>query len=305
MNGNGKNDGSSGSGSGSGNDNGDQRPVLVGAEPVVNRDPARVLHLAENRRLIVRRSLLSTALAGFIPLPVMDDFIAGRVRAGLYMKLATTRHVDLPQAAADLLGDPKEGSTLRNVTVTAATLLALKLAWRKFFALIALGRGAEEMATTFQFGTLVDHYCARVHVGGPITRNDANELRQVVHATIDHTGKSALVTAFRDGGRMLGRSALEAPRWVSERLTAHAQRWAQTGGRPEAPFDSPPEAAAGDADDARWLDRAVQLVDERVSGLGNEYLGTLIDAFEHRWRTRPPAKTKPEEVPPTPPQPVD
>src|SRR5688500_17346038 len=103
-----------------------KRPKLVGAEPVSPRDPQQVAHLLANRPLIIRRSLLATALGGFVPLPVMDDYIAGRVRAGLYMKLAESRQVDLAQSSADLLADPKEGSAWRNATVTAATLVALK-----------------------------------------------------------------------------------------------------------------------------------------------------------------------------------
>jgi len=79
----------------------------VVAEPVEPRDSRRLAHLAQNRGLIVRRALLSTALGGFIPLPVMDDFVAGRVRAGLFIKLAASRNVDLPQSAADLLADPR------------------------------------------------------------------------------------------------------------------------------------------------------------------------------------------------------
>src|SRR5687768_5758306 len=98
------------------------RPVLVGAEPIPPRDPLRFGYLAQNRALIIKRSLLSTALGGFIPLPVMDDFVAGRIRAGLYMRLAQSRQVDLPQSAADVLSDPKDGSALRNATVTAVTL---------------------------------------------------------------------------------------------------------------------------------------------------------------------------------------
>jgi hypothetical protein len=274
-------------------------PVLVGAEQVRAPDPARLTHLGQNRALVVRRSLLATALGGFIPLPVMDDFVAGRVRAGLYVKLAASRSVDLPQSSADLLADPRDGSALRNATVTAATLLALKLAWKKFFALLAVGRGAEDMAQTFQFATLVDHYCARLHVGGAIGRPDAAEMRRLIFATVDHTGKSALVGAFRDGGRTLGRSVLEAPRWVSERVQSYAERWARTGGRPDldvAAAAADAAAQAAERDDARWLDRAARLVEERLAGLGNDYLGTLVDRFEKSWRERP----KPEPAPPAP-----
>src|SRR5438045_9644164 len=127
------------------------QPVV--AEPVEARDPQRLAHLAQNRGLIVRRSLLATALGGFIPLPVMDDFVAGRVRAGLFIKLAESRHVDLPQSSADPLADPRDGSALRSATLTAATLIALKLAWRKVFALLAAGPGPEGMAPHVPFGT--------------------------------------------------------------------------------------------------------------------------------------------------------
>ena len=60
---------------------------------------------------------------------------------------------------------------MRNVTLTAATLIALKLAWRKFFALLAIGRRAEEMATSYQLGMVFDHYCAKVHVGAGVDRD--------------------------------------------------------------------------------------------------------------------------------------
>jgi hypothetical protein len=263
--------------------------AVTPAEPVEARDPQRLAHLAQNRGLIVRRSLLATALGGFIPLPVMDDFVAGRVRAGLYIKLAESRHVDLPQPAADLLADPREGSALRNATLTAATLVALKLAWRKFFAVLAAGRGAEEMATTFQFATLVDHYCARLHVGGGVTRTRAAELRALMHASIDRTEKSALVAVFRDGGKVLGRSVLEAPRWVTERIGSYAQRWAQTRGAPpgSAPFD-PGVELPGAPGESRWIDRAARVVEERLGGVGHDYLSVLLDRFEDRWRARPP-----------------
>jgi hypothetical protein len=272
----------------------------VQAEPVEARDPKRVAHLGDHRSLIIRRSLLSSALGGVIPLPVMDDYVASRVRAGLYMKLASFRGVDLPQSPADLLSDPKDGTALRSATLTAATLIALKLAWRKFFALMAAGRGADEMATTFQFATLVDHYCARLHVGGAVTRSRAAELRVLIHDTVDQTERTALIAGFREGGRVLGKSALEAPRWMSQRLQTYAQRWTANGGRDAAPFDPatdlPPEEAQKTE---KWLDRAARVVEQRVVGLGNDYLGTLVDRFEDRWRNRAPAPVDPAETPPT------
>ncbi len=201
------------------------RPELVLLTPVAAEDTAGgVAHLADNRRLIVRRALLATAVGGVIPIPVLDDYFAGRVRAGMLAKIAERRRVDLAPGSAELLGDPREGTSVRNATLTAATLLAIKLAWRKFFALLALGRRADEMATSFQLGMLFDHYCAKVHVGAGVDRVQAAQLRQAIFAALSESERQAFVLAFREGGRVLGRSFLEAPNWLSERIRLAAEQ---------------------------------------------------------------------------------
>ncbi len=241
-------------------------------------------HLTENRRLIVRRSLLATAVGGAVPLPVLDDYLAGRVRAGMLMKLAERRRVDIPPSCAELLGDPREGTTVRNATLTAATLLALKLAWRKFFAVLAIGRRAEEMATSFQLGILFDHYCARMHVGPGIDQTRALELRGAIFAALAETERGAFVTAFREGGRVLGRSVLEAPTWVGERIERAARRWSETGGKTADPGDAPVEVGAESEEDRRWLDKAAGAVESRLGRVEQNYLSGLVRAFERRWQ---------------------
>jgi hypothetical protein len=238
-------------------------------------------HLVENRRLIVRRALLATTVGGIIPIPVLDEYFSGRVRAGMLMKIAERRRVDLASSSADLLGDPREGTAVRNATLTAATLLALKLAWRKFFALLALGRRAEEMATTYQLGILFDHYCAKLHVGAGIDRVQAVQLRGAMHAALSDSERAALVSAFRDGGRVLGRSAMEAPTWANERLQRAARRWAETGGQSADPLE---EGAGTDVEAERWIDRAARAVEERLGRVGQSYVAGLVRAFERHFR---------------------
>lgn len=253
----------------------------VEAEPIEAARPEQVAHLAANRGLIIKRSLLSSALGGVIPIPVVDEYVAGRVRAGLFLKLAEQRRVDLLPSSAELMGDPREGSTLRHATVTAFTLLALKLAWRKFFALLAVGRGAEEMATTFQFSTLFDHYCSRIHVGGSIDREHAARLRRVIHATIAAHETAALAGAFREGSKILGKTVLEAPIWAQKRLESLAQRWVSSRGDVEATLN--PGSKIEDAESSQWLDRATAEVEVRL-GPFDAYLHTLISDFERRWK---------------------
>jgi hypothetical protein len=266
----------------------------VEAEPVEPPRPERIAHLAANRHLIIKRSLLASALGGIIPIPVVDEYVAGRVRAGLLLKLAEQRQVDMLPSSAELMGDPREGSALRHATITAITLVALKLAWRKFFAVLALGRGAEEMAITFQFATLFDHYCSRMHVGGRIEREQAAKLRTVIHATVAAHERSGLVAIFRDAGRILGRSALEAPAWMRTRFAILAQRWVSTRGDVNATLD-PNAPGLGTEGEAQWLDKAADSVEERLGALG-EYLARLLADFEHRWAevlAAPPPPVKP------------
>jgi hypothetical protein len=265
------------------NDGERDRPELVAPTRVAGESPAGgVGHLAENRRLIVRRALLATAVGGVIPIPVLDDYFAGRVRAGMLAKIAERRRVDLAPGAAELLGDSREGSAVRNMTSLAAMLVALKLAWRKFFALVAIGRRAEEMATNFQLGMLFDHYCAKVHVGAAVDRAQAMALRHAIFGALSESERQALVGAFREGGKVLGRSFLEAPNWLSERIRLSAERWAESGGKSTDPDEA---AEMGDAaEEVRWLDRAAAAVESRIGRAEQGYLAGLVQAFEQRWR---------------------
>ncbi len=262
-------------------------------------------HLAANRRLIIRRSLLATAVGGVVPVPVMDDYLAGRVRAGMLMQIAERRRVDLAPSSAELLADPREGTTTRNATMTAATLLAFKLAWRKFFLVLGAGRRAEEMATTFQVGTLFDHFCAKLHVGAGLDRPGAIRIRAAAFASIRESERAAVVGVFQEGGRILGRSIGEAPAWVTRRLQRMVDQYVASGGNPDAVPVAPPatpkanasrdqstdpdglDTDAIDGPDARWLDRASSLVEGRLVRLGSGYLESLLTRFDHHFAKDP------------------
>jgi len=254
----------------------------VVAEAIPSQPSDRWQYLSDNRGVIVRRALLATALGGALPIPVLDDYFSTRIRAGMFMKLAQNRGVGLPAAAAEVVAEAKGTSTLRNLGTTAATLIALKLAWRKFFTLLAVGRGAEEAATTYQAGLLFDHYCARLHTGPAIDRTLAAMIRRTIYSSVGTAGKEALVGIFKDGSKTLGRSLLQAPGWINRRMTVLLERWIRSRGNPEVLQNDDSDL---DGDDARWLDRAAEVVDSRLASLGNEYLDTLVGRFEKEWRS--------------------
>jgi len=260
--------------------NRDSRVTEVHAEPVVAHDPGQLAHLAHHRSLIVRRALLSSAIRGFLPVPMVDDALAGRVRAGLYTKVAAGRQVDLPPASAAILAEAKDQGAAAKLSFVAAAAVIAKFAGRKFLALVAAGRGAEEMAQIFTSATLFDHYCAKLHVGGEITAAEAARLRACLAACGQNATLGPTLAAFREGSRVLGRSLLEAPRWVSQRIAALGERFVHSGGNPDV-LDAFPEQASGET---AWLDRAAHSVEQAMAQAGNEHLTRLVRAFEERWR---------------------
>jgi hypothetical protein len=258
----------------------DEPPITrVDAELVTPGPADRLAHLGLHRGLIIRRSLLIGAMRGFFPLPVVDEQIANRLLGGLYGRLARGRQVDLPAASAAALYP--NGGIVANLTIASAAVLIASFAGRKFLALLAAGRGADEMAATFYRATLFDHYCATLHVGGPITLAEAGRLREAIETEIKEMSLGPGLVAFREGGKVLGRNMLEAPRWLSQRIAALAERFIRTGGNPDV-VDAVVEPAQGG--DEPWLERAARSVEEALGRAGSEHLDKMIAGFEGRLR---------------------
>src|SRR3569623_1467512 len=87
------------------------------------------------------------------------------------------------------------------------------------------------MATTFQVGTLFDHFCAKLHVGAGLDRDASMRLRQAMFAAIRASERATLVDAFRDGGQLFGRSLREAPETDGRRAVGRVGRTAGRGAR--------------------------------------------------------------------------
>ncbi len=252
----------------------------VPAEAVAARQADPTAHLAVHRGLIVRRALLAGAIRGFLPVPVFDDRLAARIRAGLYQRLAGGRQVDLPPDAALVLAEGDEAMAAANLGVAAAAAVLAKFAGRKALALAAAGRGAEDMTRTFLAATLFDHYCARLHVGGPISVETAVRLRAILNAQVGATPLGPLLGAFREGSHVLGRSLLEAPRWLAQQLASLGERFTRSGGNPDV-LDAIPDPPPGG--EAAWLHRAAHAVETALAQAGNALVAALVRDFEERW----------------------
>jgi hypothetical protein len=78
---------------------------------------------------------------------------------------------------------------------------------------------------------------------------------------------------------VLGRSLLEAPRWLSQRIGALGELFVRTGGNPDV-LDSFPDP---DPADSAWLERAAQAVEDALARAGNGQIERLVQDFEARW----------------------
>jgi len=257
----------------------DELIPVVHAEPVLPDQGDRLAHLREHRGLIIRRALLASAIRGFFPLPVADDLLCRRIGAGLYQRLATLRQVDLPPKSAEILADASGLGAATSLSFTAVAALVAKFAGRKFLALLAAGRSAEDMARTYLRATLFDHYCAKLHVGGPISAATAERLCACLDVGAADLSAGPVLEAFRGGGRLLGRSLLEAPGWVWQKFGKLGERFVRSGGNPDI-LDAFPEASP---EEMTWLDRAAQSVDQALARAGAGFIEDAVLRFEARW----------------------
>lgn len=258
----------------------DPQITVVRAEPVVPDDSQRFVHLRAHRSLIVRRALLASAIRGFLPVPVADDLLCSRIHAGLLRKLALLNQVDLGAEAATILAKAGAPGAATSLSLSAVAALVAKFAGRKFLALLAAGRSAEDMARTFLWATLFDHYCAKLHVGGPITADTAIDLAAYLEVGVGDLSAGPVFEAFRGGARQLGRSLLEAPGWIMQRMSKLGERFVHSGGNPDV-LDAFPEDAPGEN---TWLDRAARSVDDALSRVATGAIERAVREFEARWQ---------------------
>jgi uncharacterized protein (DUF697 family) len=228
-----------------------------------------VSHLDVHRGLILSRSLVAGA-AGMVPVPYLDDVLAGAVRAGLIRRLAELRQVDLDENAVAALATPRASRLLAAARVGTVALGARRL-WRRVAASLIVVRRVDEAMQTFQVGTLFDHYCASHHVGFGLDGARAAELRGIMDGAIRSAHGEALERAFRGALRWPGTIALLLPRLVWSRL------------RQKGPID--PERLDENlrrVESSNVVQRAVRT----LGSVGQGYARTLAASFDRAWAAR-------------------
>ncbi|MCS6914035.1 MAG: hypothetical protein RMK29_06670 [Myxococcales bacterium] len=224
-------------------------------------------HLLDNRTQILIRSAL-VGLSGLIPVPPLAEYLMTSLRRGLLQYVAQSRQVDLDEAALDVLVAPRASEPLVSVTSLAGLVAALRRGrWsRRLLGVVLLVRQLDEALRAFQQATLMDHYCARYHLGPGIDAARAQALR----ASIEEAGRRARreVTneTFARALHLAGRALSRFP-------------WHLLGGsrrEVEAEEPAPLVAASGDEEQRLVRDRGL-----------HRFSRHLTAAFDQRWQQPP------------------
>lgn len=215
-------------------------------------------HLGQHRGMIVGRAAMASAIS-LLPVPVLDELLAGAVRETLLRRIAELRRVDIDDAAIALLADVSRGDLLRLAIDASAAAVVWKRAWRRAAATLRVARRADEFAATFALATLFDHYCARHHVGLGIDQARAHELRAAIDDAVAAARRGLVQRAVRRSGALLSgapRALLLAVRPSKDALIERVEQKAQA--RATAALEAPARIFGEElarAFDASWAER--------------------------------------------------
>ncbi len=242
-------------------------------------------HLSVNRRMIVGRSIAS-ALAGLMPLPLIDDWLSSRVRRGTIRRIADMRGVDMDDDAVEAIADgpsaPPSWSRIAGVTFLVK---AIGRSWRKLIVTYVATQRAKHAAHQFQVATLFDHYCARLHVGLGLDRERGYQVRKLISQTIADTDGGIGTSMFRRGIIASAKATARAPAELLDIASGGRLRKMLTrGDEVEAIAEVDDAIAQSMEGEHGFLARAANAVEVQLSAEGNPYLEELISQFETRWR---------------------
>ena len=247
-------------------------------------------HLKPNRSLILSRALLAGA-AGLIPVPYVDDLLAGAVRSALIRRIAEIRGVDVDANAIEELAHPTGSRVLSAAGMGAIAVGGTRRVVRKIATALLFVRRVDEAIQTFYLGTLFDHYCARQHVGAGLDGKKAQAVRAVIEVAAKKARSESFERAFKKGLRMLAHAATSWPR--SAMLIFARKKGGTTYSASGAPYlrrgPSTPERVETVEDridhaaESSFVQKAVATVEKEAGPAQRSYVGSLVAAFDAAW----------------------
>lgn len=238
-------------------------------------------HLAENRRMIIARSL-AAGVAGALPIPIVEEWLSATIERGMIKRIAERHQVDLDDAALRAVADgPSRPPEWTEVVGGGIAWRLLGKMWRRVLIALLAARRAQAASKAFTVATLFDHYCSRLHTGFGLDAVDGAQIRALIDQAIDQTEGGLARSLFRRGLLAGVRASVRAPLRAANALSGGAIRRLLGSGDEEVAIAEVEDAIERQlADDEGFLSRAVTAVELQLAAESLPYLDALIDNFE-------------------------
>lgn len=256
-------------------------------------------YLSDNRRRIIGRSLVAAA-AGALPIPLIEDWLASRVKRGTIRKIAESRSVDADESAVRAVADGKDKPPeWADIVGGSIAYRFLARQWRRLLLVYLVARRAQDAAHSFQVGTLFDHYCARVHVGMGLDGDRAIEIRKVIDLAIAETPGGLGRRIFRRGVLGAARATVKGPLRLADAVTGGMIRRLLSRNQEVEAVQVVDEAIERQLEEKKsFLARSAAAAEMQLAAEGNPYLDRLLHTFDKLWRERELARERRAGTPP-------
>lgn len=244
-------------------------------------------HLAQNRRMLLGRSLVAAA-AGSLPVPLVEEWLSSVIKRRTISRIAESHAVDVSDKAVRNIADgPKQSPEWTEVAGTTIAGRLLSKGWRRLLIGVVAARRTQVAGKNFTIATLFDHYCARLHVGLGLKSADAAELRAIMDRAIAETSGGLSRKMFQQALKAAAKASAKAPLRLANMATRGALKRRLIGGdETQAITEVDEEIERQMAEQETFLSRAVLAIELQLGADSNPYLDDVIDAFEQLWRHR-------------------
>jgi len=238
-------------------------------------------YLAQHRRIIIGRSL-AAAIAGAVPIPVLDEWLVSSIRRGTIRRIAEAWGVDIDDDAVSAIADGPEAPPKWNDLVGGG--LAFRLMskqWKKLIFAVLAARRAQAAGRNFEIATLFDHYCAREHVGMGLTGDSGKDLRKLIDQARNDTSGGLSRHLFRRGLVTAAKSSAKVPLTMADMLSGGRIGKLLSGTSDEVEATSEVDEALESQLDSSssFLARSAAAIELELAVDRNPYLDDLVDEF--------------------------
>ncbi len=238
-------------------------------------------YLAEHRRTIIGRSL-AAAIAGAIPIPVVDEWLVASIRRGTIRRIAEARGVDIDDDAVRAIADgPESPPKWSELVGGGLAIRLLSRQWKKLLIVVLATKRAQAAGRNFEVATLFDHYCAREHVGMGLTHTSGKEVRALIDKARSETQGGLNRQLFRRGLVAAAKGSAKAPMNVADLLTGGRIGKLLSGNSDEVEATTEVDEALETQlnSDSSFIARSAAAIELQLAVDRNPYLDNLLDRF--------------------------